>query len=183
MGKPKDLKTAAELSKNKSHGTRIKYAGGCRCTPCRAANSRYETERSAARKRGEWNGIVSAEKARKHIEELATRGVGYKSVADASNVGKTCVLKIKTGKKTHIRAETERRILSVTEEAVADGALIWAYPTWQKINWLLSQGFTQKSLAQRLGYKTPQLQIGKREVLASTALKVEQFYNRIRAGE
>ena len=39
------LRSAAVLSIDKPHGTRLKYMGGCKCMLCRAANSRYETER------------------------------------------------------------------------------------------------------------------------------------------
>lgn len=38
-------------------------------------------------------------------------------------------------------------------------------------------------LALRLGYKTKNLQIGRHQCLAITALKVEQFYNKIRLGD
>jgi len=49
-------------------GTRAKYMGArCRCMLCRAANSRYETGRLAARKNGDWNGLVPADRARRHL--------------------------------------------------------------------------------------------------------------------
>jgi hypothetical protein len=80
------LRTAADLSATKPHGTRLKYMGGCKCMLCRAANSRYETERAVARKNGDWNGIVDARAARRHILKLSKAGVGYKSVADAASV-------------------------------------------------------------------------------------------------
>ena len=60
MGRPSTLRSAVELAAGKPHGTRIRYVGGCRCLPCRAANSRYESERQAARKLGDWNGLVDA---------------------------------------------------------------------------------------------------------------------------
>lgn len=54
------LKPVAELAEQRSHGDRLKYLAGCRCVPCRAANSRYEVARAAARKAGDWNGLVPA---------------------------------------------------------------------------------------------------------------------------
>jgi len=41
------------------------------------ANSRYETERAVARKNGDWNGIVDARAARRHISKLSKAGIGY----------------------------------------------------------------------------------------------------------
>lgn len=40
------------------HGTRHRYLGGCRCLPCRAANSRYSCERAAAQRAGDCRGFV-----------------------------------------------------------------------------------------------------------------------------
>jgi hypothetical protein len=177
--RPAGLRSATDLAADKPHGTRIKYVGGCKCVPCRAANSRYETERAAARKAGLSNGIVSSKKARRHILMLASVGVGYKAVADASDVWKTIVLSIRTGGRQRIRQETERRILSVTKDACADGALVDADPTWKKIAELQVEGFTKSELARRLGYRTPALQFKHSEVLASTASKVERFYRQI----
>jgi len=85
------LRSAAVLSIDKPHGTRLKYMGGCKCMLCRAANSRYEAERGVARKNGDWNGIVDARAARRHILKLSKAGVGYKSVADAASVAHTVV--------------------------------------------------------------------------------------------
>lgn len=69
--RPHDLPSAAALAKDKPHGTRLRYMAGCKCMLCRAANSRYETERAAARKNGDWNGLVSAIHARRHILKLS----------------------------------------------------------------------------------------------------------------
>jgi hypothetical protein len=178
-GRPQGLRSETDLAADKPHGTRIKYMGGCKCVPCRAANSRYETERAAARKAGLSNGIVSSKKARRHILMLAGIGVGYKAVADACDVGKTIVLTIRTGERQRIRQETERRILSVTKDACADGALVDADPTWKRIAELQDEGFTKSELARRLGYRSRGLQFKHTEVLASTASKIERFYVQI----
>ncbi len=122
------LRTAADLSATKPHGTRLKYMGGCKCMLCRAANSRYETERAVARKNGDWNGIVDARAARRHILKLSKAGVGYKSVADAASVAHSVVAEIRAGRKLRIRQRTERSILAVTKTAYARGALIDADP-------------------------------------------------------
>src|SRR5260370_12030990 len=94
MIEKRGLRSAVELAADKSHGTRLKYMGGCKCIPCRAANSRYEVERSAARKAGDWNGIVDADRARTHIRKLSKAGVGYKPVADAPGVARSAAFLI-----------------------------------------------------------------------------------------
>lgn len=183
MAYPKDLKSASELAVNHPHGTRIKYKGGCRCLPCKSVNSRYESERRQARKNKQWNGLVSAEAARRHILELSASGIGYKTVADASGAAPSIVFKIRSGEKKQIRAESERKILSVTKDAVCGKTIISAQKTWRQIRWLLSEGFTKSELARRLGYKNRALQVGKERVTAANAMKVEKFYNQIRLGE
>jgi hypothetical protein len=176
------LRSAAELSAEKPHGTRLKYMGGCKCMLCRAANSQYETARSAARKAGDWNGIVSATKARNHLHKLSSQGVGYKAVGDACDVAKTVLMEIRSGRKRRIRQRTERAILAVTGEAAADRALIDADPTWRKLNELLGEGFSKAELARRLGYKSPALQLKKFEITAKSAARVDRFYRTIMAG-
>jgi hypothetical protein len=176
------LRSAADLSLDKPHGTRLKYMGGCKCMLCRAANSRYETERAVVRKNGDWNGIVNARAARRHILKLSKAGVGYKSVADAASVAHTVVAEIRVGRKLRIRQRTERSILAVTKTAYAGGALIDADPTWKKINTLLDEGFTKSELARRLGSKTPALQFSHFEVTAKTAARVDRFYRAIMLG-
>ena len=49
------------------HGTRLRYISGCKCVPCRAANSRYETGRLRARREGDWNGYVDAATSREWL--------------------------------------------------------------------------------------------------------------------
>lgn len=176
------LRSAAALAADKPHGTRLKYMGGCKCMLCRAANSRYETERAVARKNGDWNGIVDASAARRHVLKLSKSGVGYKSVADAASVGHTIVLEVRTGRRLRIRARTERSILAVTKAAYAGGALLDGDPTWRKINKLLAEGFSKAELARRLGFKSPAIQFKRFEVTGKTAARVDRFYRTIMAG-
>ncbi len=177
--RPDDLPSAGELAEGKPHGTRIRYMGGCRCVPCRAANSRYECERQAARRAGDWNGLVPAGRALRHIRSLSRAGVGRRSVAAACDVAETVICEIRAGRKTRIRARTERRILSVTRAAVGGGAVIDARHTWVRIRRLLREGFTKAELARRLGYGSPALQINPSKVTARNAVRVRRFYNLI----
>lgn len=173
------LKPLADLAAKKPHGDRLRYMAGCRCVPCRAANSRYECARLKARQSGEWNGLVSTKEVKRHLRKLSRAGIGYKTVADASGVAKSTLARIKSGKKRQIRKQTEARILAVTAQARADASIVPAGQTWKYIYKLLEEGFTKAEIARRLGKKTPALQIRKDYVLARTAVAIERLYNRI----
>jgi len=174
------LRSSAELAETSPHGDRLKYMAGCRCLQCRAANSNYETSRAAARKAGDWNGLVSAKRARAHILKLSRAGVGRRSLAEAADVGETVIVEVRSGKKRQIRKRTETRILAVTAEAVAGGALVPASRTWLLINRLIKyEGFTRAEIARRLGYRRPALQLGREFVTAKTAVAVERLYRRL----
>ncbi len=102
------------------HGKRATYITVCRCLQCRAANSRYSCERAAAQQEGDCRGLVPADKTRQHLQALSKKGVGYKSVAEAAGVSKTILARVIWGKRLHVRANTERAVLAITAEAVAD---------------------------------------------------------------
>ncbi|HEV7913022.1 MAG TPA: DUF5131 family protein [Albitalea sp.] len=174
------LRPAAELAKDRDHGDRLRYIAGCRCDKCRSANTAYERTRAKARKAGDWNGIVSAARAREHMAELSRRGVGRHQVADASGIADSILFSIVAGKRPQIRARTARSILSVTVEAAADRALIDARPTWRLLDELLSSGYTKADLARALGYSTPALQIKRTQCTVRTAFEVQRMHERLR---
>lgn len=153
----------------------MRYLGGCRCMECRAANSRYSMERDRAVRSGEWDGLVPAMLALAHMKWLSRRGVGYRSVADAASVSRTVVFKILQGKRTAMRRSTEKRILAVTVDAVADSGIVDAAKTWAQIERLRKEGFTLAELARRLGYKNDAVQF-KDRILARNAARVDRFY-------
>ena len=180
MSRPATLRSAKELALGKPCGIRIKYMGGCRCLPCRAANSRYETERLAMRKMGLTNRIVSADEARVHLARLSRRGVGYKTAADVAGVARSVVAKITSGERVRIREETERSILAVTPDAARGRALVNARPTWRRIDWLLEHGARKAWIAKALGYRVHALQLNRRKVTAENARRVRQLYEFVR---
>lgn len=184
-GRPADLPFTEHFQKM-ACGRRAKYIGArCRCLLCRAANSRYETERAAARRAGDHNGLVPAAAARAHLLKLSAAGVGRRAVMAACDVGDTTLQEIRSGAKTQIRHQTERRILSVDQDAAADHSVINGAKTRRQIAVLLREGFTKTELAARLGSraKTPALQIGgRRRVIAKTAARVDRLYRQVMAG-
>lgn len=174
------LRPIAELADRRPHGDRLRYMAGCRCDQCRRANTAYEIERSKARKAGDWNGLVSADKARAHLSALSAKNVGRRSVSDVTGVASSILVEIIAGRKTRIRARTERLILAVTEAAAADRALIPAKATWKLLDELLADGYTKTELAHQLGYKRPALQLDREWVTVRNAHQVKCLYQRLR---
>jgi hypothetical protein len=129
-----------------------------------------------------WNGLVSSHRARQHLQALSRAGMGRRSVADSCDVGSSILYLIKTGRKTRIRASTERRILAVDLAGASAGVRVPAGPTWRRIEQLLGEGFSKAELARRLGRKSPALQVGRRRVLARTAAAIERLLGQIELG-
>jgi hypothetical protein len=165
------LRPVAELAADRPHGHRLRYLAGCRCFHCRRSNSDYERERAAARAAGDWNGIVDAAPARRHL----------RVVAAASDVALSVIADVRAGRKLKIRARSERRILAVTPACRGDAALVPAGPTWERIEWLLDEGFTKGRIALELGRKTRALQLNREWVTARNAAAVEALVRRYQA--
>lgn len=174
------LRPIAELAATRDHGDRLRYMAGCRCADCRRANCAYEKARVVARKAGDWNGIVAASRARGHLAALSRQGVGRRAVGDTCGVADTVLSAIITGRKTNIRARTERLILAVTPAAAADRALIPAAPTWMLLDELIADGYTKSELAKELGYQTHALQLSRQQVTVRNAYDVQRLYEKWR---
>lgn len=144
------------------------------------ANCAYEKSRAAARKAGDWNGIVDAAPARAHLAALSGDGVGRRTVGDVAGVSDSVLTEIIAGRKTRIRARTERAILVVTVAAAADRALIDAGPTWVLLDELIADGYSKSAIAAALGYKTRALQLNRNQVTVRNAYEVERLYEQLR---
>jgi hypothetical protein len=156
------------------HGTRARYVAlKCRCDACRAANAAYY---HIVKARGRY---VSAAKARRHLAALSARGVGYKSVAAASDVATGLLRDIMSGRRERIREAIERRIFAIDREAAADHAIVDGKKTHRAIDAMISLGLTKAELAQRLGCQTPKIQI-KPNVLARTEARVLRLLTEVR---
>jgi hypothetical protein len=155
-------------------------AGGAPCIRSPAAWLRGQVICTACIERATvWNGNVPVGPVRAHLLRLRRAGVGRKSVAAACDVSATIIAEVLAGEKKTIRASTAKRILEVTRDAIADHALVPAGPTWRRIRSLLDEGYRRGDLARRLGCKTSALQLGRRRVLASTAMRVERLYKQL----
>ena len=102
MISPKDVASIHLQFAEAPHGTRQRYLGGCRCVPCRAANSRYSSERAAAQRAGDWRGFAPATLVLGHIRKLGRRGVRYKAVAEAAGIARSTMAMILTGERVQI---------------------------------------------------------------------------------
>jgi len=131
------------------------------------------------RKRLVWNGLVDAGPARRHLRKLSRRGVGYRAVADASDVAHATLQKIRRGEKRRIRKSTADAILAVTKDASADHALVPAGRTLRMLRELEAECLTQKELARRLGYRTPKVQLRGPRVRARTEHRVARLYRQL----
>lgn len=136
-----------------------------------------------------WCGLVDATPAMLHMRELAKKGVGYKSVADAANVGHPIAFGIFHGRRRTCRANVLRRILSVDEGAIADGALVPGDDVIAKLNELHERGFTWEWLSRELRCKArcgAALLVRPRAtgmVLARTVLRIDKLYRRVVDGD
>ncbi|MBV9611697.1 MAG: hypothetical protein JO091_04460 [Acidobacteriaceae bacterium] len=126
--------------------------------------------------------MIPARRVRDHLFALSAQGIGYKTVGDAAKVGKTILQEVRSGRRKHVREETERRVLAVKAEDVThDRILVDAVPTRKLIDELIAEGYAKAQLARWLGSKTPALQIAHRDkVRARTALDVKRLYIRLK---
>ncbi len=133
----------------------------------------------ACRERLVWNGLVDARRARRHLERLARQNVGRRAVAAAADVSSTILGDIRRGLRKRLRRESERKILQVTAEAVADHAHVPSRTTFELLGELVARGFAKSELARQLGFKTPKLCFRGRMVTARTELAVRRLYRRL----
>lgn len=179
--RPPTLATAEILAANKPHGTRIRYMGGCRCLPCRASNSRYECARAVQRRLGLGSHLVPARASRCRLIELSRRGIGRRSVSNATGISETVLSKIKSGRRSQVRALTEKKILELRGNTPPRSAIVPATDAWTMIRKLMSEGFTKRELSNRLGYRS-YIQFNPRRMTLRNVSKVRAFFRLIMAG-
>lgn len=122
---------------------------------------------------------MPATAARRHILFLSRRGIGRLAIHDATDIAQSTFSAIWAGKKTHIRARTARKILDVSTAELADHAHIPATQLWRLIQRHLTEGYTKRDLARRLGYQSPPLQFRTRVVTVRNAFRVQRLYDQL----
>lgn len=181
--RPPSLPPASVLGQRHPHGTRIRYMGGCKCVPCKAAASRYETDRLAKRKAGLSNGITTAAPARRRILYLSRRGVGRRAVCAAARISRTVYSKIRSSRRANCREETVRRILAVSLDSAFAGAYVDARPTWRRVVALREAGWSKAAIAFATGHVVGALQIGRDRVTKRNADRIRRLHDLFRDGE
>ena len=170
------LRPVSELGADRPHGVRLRYMAGCRCELCRKANSNYESARQKARKAGDWNGIVSARRARAHLRKLSSMGIGRGTIQEVTDLPRSSLHEIKKGTRKQIRARTERLILGVGRAQMPDSVLVPAARVWTLLEELLEEGYTKSLLARRLGFKGRGLQFDRMRVTLRNAARVKRLH-------
>ena len=167
----------------RDHGTRSRYIHDkCRCDECRRANADYARRKYRAEHRpdDEWEPFISADDVHRHLTALRAAGVGTRSIAARTGLGRSTINNILNGSVTRIRRETADRVLGTGTTAIANGALVDADRTWHLIGRMRKlRHLTDADIARLLGYKTPALQLGKRKITAGRARAVEALARRL----
>jgi transcriptional regulator with XRE-family HTH domain len=174
---------------NHQHGTYACYVlDFCRCLPCASANSNYEVERVRRIAYGR-PAYVAAEPVRAHVRALMAAGLGWKRVAARAEVSSGVMTKLLYGETARgmppsrrIRPDTAARLLAVTADRLADGAVIDGTGTRRRLQALVVAGWPQARLAERLGMNPANfgpLILGQRDPTVATARRMAALYDEL----
>lgn len=176
--------------KHREHGTRARYmfgavgsdtANGCRCWECAQAANVYEKRRVAARRRG-IEAFVDASEAAAHLRWLSANGLGQHRLSEVTGLSRSNIVKIKTGRRTRIRPETEQRILACHLGLCGPGAHVPNRRVFEMVAELKEMGYPQLRLAQMLDYKGNSLQLLRSgRVTPAKAARIEALYLQLTA--
>lgn len=155
----------------------LRTGRGCRCFPCSDARYRYDLARRRARENGV-EPFVDATPAVEHLEWLAERGIGTRTIAAASNVSRSTLRELRNGTRTRVRPDTLDRLLAVGTHRAK---LVDAGPTWALLDELHAHGFTWTRIADELGYRSRTVQLKRTRVRASNARRVAEVHARLMA--
>lgn len=143
------------------HGLRRTYVvDGCRCDPCRAANTTYARQRSRRNLHAQHGAAtpltVHVDQARALVAELQQRGWSYHRIADRTGLRREQLSRIGggTGKPvSRVRWATYRSLHQLLDETAptAPAALVDATGTWRRLQALIAAGWPKSHLAARLG--------------------------------
>lgn len=157
------------MHRTAQHGTRSKYAAGCRCQPCTEANRTYARQLARHHRRTRYGleapttTLTDATETRQHLTWLLQQGIGTRSIANHLGLSRSAIHRIINGTRTHIRPATANRILAMGRHRIPnaqpDRALIDATTALHQIQHLLQLGHRPAHLAKALGYQTRALQL------------------------
>lgn len=169
-----------------THGTRTSYVKGCRCTPCRRANTTYAAENTrhllAVKHGSEEPRLVDSTRTELHIAYLRAHGMGYRRIAEESGVAVTVIARLinldRSRPADRVRIETQEAILKLRPTSRLVPGLIAA----RKLQALVAIGWTQAELAHRLDLSPSNMKpiiTGSRPIYTSTDKKVDQLFRQL----
>lgn len=143
----------------RQHGTYAKYKlDNCRCYPCAAKTSEYNTARERAIAYGTWQPFVDAEPVRAHVTVLRECGIGLRQLSALTGLSRSVLTGLMNGKPgkppaKRVRPATAQKILAVepTLANIAPSTPVDAAGTHRRIQALVFNGWSQAKLANRLG--------------------------------
>lgn len=169
------------------HGTVPRYRKGCKCGPCREAVNAARRHQTRMKAYGRWQPYyVDAGPARRHILALREQGVGYRRAARLADVPVQTVDSLLYGNhdkppSRKIRAVTAAAILAVRPslDDLPPKALVDAIGTVRRLRALVATGWSQQSLAVRLGMLGSNFRVILQQdrVTAATARAVRGLYD------
>lgn len=176
---------------NHEHGTHAAYVlDRCRCFRCSVANTEYERDRARRHAYGR-TGMVDAEPIRAHVRALGEAGLGLKTLSRRSGVSQGSLTKLVYGvtradgtrrpPARRVHEDTARRILAVTSDDKAAGALVDPTGTRRRIEALIALGWSVRRLATEHGIDRQNLDraLSAAPVTGRTAEAVRAMYDAI----
>lgn len=140
------------------HGTHACYVlDRCRCVPCTAANSAYESQRTRAIAYGRTD-MVDAAPVRAHLARLTAAGMGFKQLTKVHGIASGTITKIVYGvhgdkprpPARRVRKDTADRILAIPLprlEDLAPNQIVNGTGTRRRIESLHALGWSAAALA------------------------------------
>lgn len=137
--------------------------------------------------------LVPAGRARRHLEQLAAQGIGYKTVCAAVGAAPQTVRNLlwprrrKAGQghapvTGRIRPELEQKLLSFRPEMAAGGQRVDGTSFWEMYDELRSRGFYRGWIAEQIGAQSGNLRRSQ-FVTASRLRRMEALYAESRMKE
>lgn len=130
---------------------------GCRCEACRRDHADYNRERDRRIGQGRWEPFVDGDEVREHVRALRAAGMGTRTIAARAGVSRTMLVNLEHGDPRRGQPPTRRvtaavadRLRSLSPDA-APGAPVDAAPYLALVRMLITNGWTQRDLATKLG--------------------------------
>lgn len=141
------------------HGNPNRYRhGGCRCTPCRDANTRHMTRYRMRVSSGSHQPDVDADPVRQHVQRLRDSGLGTARVAELAGVGHETVRALLAGRPSvglpptkKMRPATAAKILAVRYGQLPQEGWVPGVGTRRRLRALSAMGWPLTLLEDRLG--------------------------------